>query len=172
MFHIASSVIGILQQMVAKKRSLDIFKLLSQIDSKNGEYFNTLTEQQQKELQPFVIMRWLTGTNDARQVYFVNEIVNRFAFELSNHKPLLYKLLCVASSGQAQRYKWKKPASRKGAGTLCMQVVKRYYKYNTRQAAEVIGLLTSDDIMDHAERIGLQKEEITKLKRELKARDG
>lgn len=159
--------------MAPKKRSLDIFTVLNNISKKNVGYYDTLPENEQKELQPFVVMRWLTGTKDARQVYFLNEIVNRFAFELGSHKELLYKLLCVATSGQGQRYQWKKVASRKGAGlTLCVDVVKRYYNYNTSQALDALGILTNDDILDHAEDIGLQKEDIAKLKKELKKRDG
>lgn len=155
-----------------KKRSLDIFELLSHISNKNAGYYDAMPENEQKEFQPFVVMRWLTGTRDARQVYFLNEIVNRFAFDLGNHKALLYKLLCVATSGQPQRYKWMKPASRKGAGTLITQVVKQYYGYNTQQATDVIGLLSDEDIIGYAEELGLQKEEVTKLKQELRKRNG
>jgi hypothetical protein len=158
--------------MTAKKRSLDIFKTLTHISNKDRGYYEALPDDVKKELQPFVVMRWLTGTSDPRQIYFINEIVNRFVFELGSHKPLLYKLLCVATSGQPQRYQWKKPASRKGAGTMCTQVVKQYYHYNTRQATEALGLLSNDDIMGYAEEIGLQKEDIAKLKRELKTRSG
>ncbi len=157
--------------MATKKRSLDIFTVLSQVSNKNGGYYSALPEGEQKELQPFVVMRWLTGTNDARQIYFINEIVNRFVFDLGSHKELMYKLMCVASSGQGKRYQWKKAASQKTAGSKeALRAIKQYYNYSTQQAMDVIGLLSDDDILNYAEEIGWQKEEITKLKRELKKR--
>lgn len=156
-----------------KSRSLNIFNVLSRISTKDNEYYNALEGNERKELQPFVIMRWLTGTSDARQIYFINELVNRVVFDFTHHKQLLFNLLCVSTSGSARRYQWMKPASRKGANlSTAIGVIKRYFKYNTREATEVLPILTNDQIMEFAEDLGLQKEEISKLKRELKTRDG
>lgn len=157
---------------IKKKRSLDIFNLLSRISKKDQNYYDKLEDHELKEFQPFVVMRWLTGTSDARQIYFINELLNKFVFDLGSHKQLLYQLMCVASSGQSQRYQWKKPASRKGAAlSLSMQVVKRYFNYSTQKASDVIGLLSNDDILSYAEQLGYQKEELTKLKAELRKRN-
>lgn len=159
-------------QPATKGRSLDIFSLLSRISEKNVEYFDKLTEQEAREFQPFVVMRWMTGTNDARQVYFVNELVNRYVFDFRD-KRLLYMLLTIASSGQPQRYRWKKPASRKSASlSTAVDVIKKYYDYTSKEATDVLGILTNDQIMSHAEDLGLQKDEIAKLRKELKTRDG
>jgi hypothetical protein len=156
-----------------KKRSLDLFSLLSRISTKKTDYYELLEDHEKKEFQPFVIMRWLTGTSDARQVFFMNELVNRFAFNLASHKSLLYKLMCVATSGKGQRYKWMKPASRKGASlTVCLQVIKQYYGYNTRQASDALMLLSNDALLGYAEELGMQKDDLSKLKKELKTRNG
>lgn len=156
-----------------KKRSLNIFGLLSHINKKHIEYYDKLEDNEKKEMQPFVVMRWLTGTKDARQIYFINELVNRFVFSLASHKSLLYKLMCVSSSGNTSRYHWKKPASRKGASlSVALQTIKQYYGYNTREAADALLILSDEAIINHAEELGLQKDDITKLKRELKTRNG
>jgi hypothetical protein len=117
-------------------------------------------------------MRWLTGTSDPRQIYFLNELVNPHVFEFRD-KRLLYYLLTIAASGQHQRYKWKKPASRKGASlSTAVTVIKRFYDYTTKQAVDVLPILSNEQIMEHAEDLGLQKEEINQLRKELKTRNG
>jgi hypothetical protein len=157
---------------MAKQRALDIFNLLSNISTKRREHFDALTEQELKEMQPYVVMRWLTGTFDAQQIYFINELVNPFVFELRD-KRLLYYLLTIAAAGKNQRYKWIKPASRKGTGlSTTMLVIKKTYNYTTKQATEVLPILTNEQIMQHAEDLGLQKEEIAQLRKELKTRNG
>lgn len=154
------------------ERKLNIFTLLSRIDQKDRQYIDTLEDQELKEYQPFVVMRWLTGTRDARQVYFTNELVNKYAFDLNQHKKLLYYLQCIAASGQSKRYQWLKPGSKKGDGTLTTSVVKQYFGYSSREAKHFIPLLSNDQILEYAEQLGWQKEEIAKLKKELKGRYG
>lgn len=152
---------------------LDIFQVLNNVSKKNINYYSSLSEEQQKALQPFVVLRWLTGTRDARQVYFLNELVNPFVFSMPNHKQLLYFLLTTATSGKQQRYTWAKSLTKKTSSTpIILGVVKSYFKYNTTDAVEAMVLLTNEDILSCAEQLGYQPDEITKIKKELKNRHG
>ena len=103
--------------MVQKKHKLDIFRVLNHTSRKDISFFNQLTEEEQKAYQPLVVMRWLTGTTDARQIYFINELVNPFVFSLPNHKQLLYNLMTTCTTGTPQRYYWNKTLSKKTTGT-------------------------------------------------------
>ena len=72
---------------------------------------------------------------------------------------------------KAQRYQWNKTVSSKTTKfPVAVGVVRNQYGYNTRQALEAMPLLSDDDIKEHADDSGLQKDEITKLKKELKNR--
>lgn len=153
-----------------KKFALDIFTVMSKLSSGNLHVWESLSLEEQKALSPLVTMRWMTGTNDLRQIIMMNEFVNVFAFNIGgNHKELMVKLLAVASSKQNQRYSWigakKKDASSKD--TLGIQVLKETYEYSTKEAKEVYHLLQKDDIMLLAERLGWQPDELKKLKKEL-----
>lgn len=152
---------------MAKEFALDIFHLLGQIDKKDMLFYSKLTDEQKKAFSPLVTMRWMSGTSDERQLTFLNHFVNPMVFNIGNHKELLYKLMCVASSGQARRYAWmaEKSGVKKIKG---LDVVMAYYDYGVREAKSVMHLLDADDIIGMAEELGYQKEELAKLKKELK----
>lgn len=154
---------------MAKERALNIFDALNKISVKQRGYYESLSEEQQKEFLPIVLMRWLSCTHDARQVYFINEIVNPFVFSLHKHKQLLAQLMTVSTSGSSQRYNWMKAKLKKTSGTPnIVNLVKEYYGYSTRRAVEVLPLLRDSDILGYAEDLGRQPDDISKIKKELK----
>lgn len=151
---------------------LDIFALLAEIDRKNINYYDTLSDEEQKGFQPFVVMRWLSGTKDSGQVCLLNEITNRYIFNLSNHKGLLYRLLTVCTSGKTKRYAWMKALPRKGgAFPMTISVLCDYYQFSKRYAVDALSVLSDETILEHAEFLGRQAAELTKIKTELKARN-
>lgn len=152
---------------MAKEFALDIFQLLGNIDKGNLAIWPTLTEEQRKSFAPLVVMRWMSGTSDDRQIIFLNEFVNKMVFTIGNHKELMMQLLAVSSSKQPRRYQWlaAKSGGKKHKG---MDVVCEYYGYGIRDAKEALKVLTNDDIIEMAEELGYQKDQIAKLKKELK----
>lgn len=150
---------------------LDIFGLLNNINKKDVSYYSKLSEEEQKAFVPIVTMRWLSGTKNEKQIIFLNELVNPYVFSLHKHKQLLYNLMIVSASGIHQRYSWIKCKPKK-TKTLpeCERIVSEYFRYNIKQASDAIPLLSDDTILEIAEELGLQKEEVTKLKKELKIR--
>jgi hypothetical protein len=152
-----------------EKKKLDVFRVLKAADAKNASFFGTLTEDEKKELQPFLVMRWMSGSGNAAQVYLINEFVNPYAFSLTNHKELLWQLLTVANVGKNQRYVWNKlPGKQSSSRPTAVKVVAQYYGYNTKEAQKVLDVLTREDVVELAEELGFQPDDITKLKRELK----
>ena len=154
---------------MATDSKLDIFAVLNHINKKDSGWYSRLQADQKKQLQPFVIARWATGTSDAKQVYFMNELVNRYAFSLGQEKELLWQLLTIASSGKSQRYSWIKGPSRPTTGkSNILKVIQQRYGYSVREALDVVPLLYKEDVLNMAYDLGWAGEEITKLKKEVK----
>lgn len=146
---------------------LDIFRVLDALNRRDIEFYSKLTEEEQKAFQPFLVMRWMSGTSDARQVYFINHFANPYVFALPNHKELLWYLLVVASSGRSQRYVWNKlPARASSPKPLSAKVVAQVFKYSMNDASEAVHVLSKNDILDMATDLGMQSDEISKIKKE------
>lgn len=153
---------------MVKERALDIFNLLEQIDRKNYDLWDKLTEDQRKEFSPLVTMRWMAGTTDPVQIIFLNEIINVMVFPLGDKKELLLKLLTVCSNGTPKRYQWinyKTGGNKKKK--LSTKLVADHYGISMREAEDTIKLFSSEEIMELAEVNGLQKDELKDLKKEL-----
>lgn len=149
---------------------LDLFGLLSKLDRKQYDLWKSYSEEERKEISPLIIMRWLSGTNDKRQIVFLNEIVNQVVFQLgTEHKELLLKLLAIANSGTPRRYFWQKQkttASEKRGAKRSVAVVEQYYQCSPKEAKEHLRLLEKEDIIQICESLGMQKEEIQLVKKE------
>jgi hypothetical protein len=158
-------------ELVVNKSPLDLFTTLNRISVKNREYYNDLDDESKKAFMPLVIQRWLTGTKDPRQVYFVNALVNPYVFQLHKHKELLYYLMTICGSGQSKRLVWKKAKGKHDTSKpVTIDLIKRAYHYNTVQAKDALQLLSKSDILDLAEDFGLQSEDVSKIKKELNSK--
>lgn len=153
------------------QKKLNIFNVLARINEKDTNYFDRLTEEEQKAFLPLIVMRWFSGVSNARQVYFINELVNPFVFSLHRHKKLLYYLLTICGSGGSQKYFWNKTISKKSSSTpMTIKVLRDYFGYSTLESIDALPLLSDIDIIMYAEELGCQKDEISKIKKELKSR--
>lgn len=157
--------------MSQTKYKLNIFETLNKISKKDASYFNQLSVDEQNSLQPLVVMRWLTGTDNARQIFFLNELVNPFVFALTNHKELLVHLMTVCCSNRNGRYKWKKLVNTKTSKyPMCNKIIQQFFGYSSKDAKEAFLLLDDDTIISYAEQLGTQTIDIRAIKKELRLR--
>lgn len=95
---------------MAKSYKNDIFEVIKNIDNKNYNYYDTLSDEQQKEIQPYVLMRWISTVNDEKKhIDFNNKVnnnVNLYFWQLSKYKDLQYKLLCTCGNKMFNKHLW------------------------------------------------------------------
>lgn len=154
---------------MATERKLDIFRVLGAADSKSADFYDELSDEEKKAYVPLVTARWMSGTNDERQIMMINEFLNPYLFSLYKHPHLLWKLTVACNSGRKQRYVWNKLPSGKEVGkSNTIKLIQSYYNYNTQHAVEALEVLSKDDVLAIAADMGLQPDDIAKIKRELK----
>lgn len=144
-------------------KKIDIFEVLRKIDECDVVYFQNLSEEEMKSIQPLVIMRWMTGTKDTTQIQRLNTISNSFIFSLQKEKMLLIKLL-MASSTSKKTYKWY---GKKQSGIMPksnVEIIMDYYNCSKKEAVEAVKLLSKDDILELAAELGYQKDDMTGIK--------
>ena len=95
---------------MAKQYKNDIFEVIKQIDNKNYQYYDSLSSEQQKEIQPYVLMRWISVVGDENKhmkyTQDINENVNMYFWELSKYKDLQWKLLCCCGTRSWNKHIW------------------------------------------------------------------
>ena len=156
---------------MSTKHKLDIFEVLKQINVKNTDFFTSLTDEEQKSIQPLVLMRWMSGNKSAQQIMMLNEFANQYVFSLSNDKKLLMDLLTICSPGHSTRANWIKRKKQSTSKTpLSLEVVKEIFHYSTKEALLSLHLIDNDTILMYAGELGRQSDEIKKLKVELRKR--
>jgi hypothetical protein len=147
---------------------LDIFDLLGKINSaKSGDIYSKLSDDAKKGFTPLIVMRWLSGTSDERQIILLNEFVNKYVFTLGKHPHLLMQLMQVASSKTSKRYQWIGVKSNK-KNNNSRKVVQEYFDMSAREVNLMNPFPNEAEIMQMAEELGWQKDEMTALKKEFK----
>lgn len=162
---------------MANNYKLDIKEVLKNIDQKNYEWFDHLTEDQKKSFEPYVVMQFLSsGQNDKDTKNYIevtNELLNKNFSVLSRNKELFYKLCCVCGTGDKTFHKFIKPKSNKKQ--TCEYVHKFLYDlYDESLTEDEVVLFvkenkeyTKGDWTDYAESLGWEDESIKHLTKEV-----
>ena len=146
--------------------ALDIFKLLSSIDKFDADYFNDLPDDEKKQIYFFLIQRWMTGTNDTRQILYLNNFANSKVWSLYKEPNLLYLMLCACSTGE-KRYSFPK-RKKKDTITETIKVVVEYYNCSLRDAKDYLKILSQENIFNICDALAVEKDILAKIKKELK----
>ena len=154
--------------MAAKDKKLDLFKeVLPNIDLRNKEYYSQLSDDQKKEISPYVLMRFVSSVKQQSLVdhhlIMVNEIVNREFSSLSKHPELQWKLLCLCGIGTKQFHPWIAPGKKQTKSKLqqALSELKPHYKRDEIELLEQV--MTKEDKVELFQSAGYTDKEIKEL---------
>ena len=146
---------------------VDIFDVLNRISCGEKDIWEKFSDEERKAISPLIVMRWLSGTSNQRQIVYLNTLVNHLIFVLAKHQDLLFKLMASCTDKRPARYQWIGQKKAGPSKKLTIKAIQQYYGYSQREANSVAHLLVKDDIIQMSESLGWEKDEITKLKKEL-----
>lgn len=153
---------------MAAERALDLFWLLGQLDRKKFGLWETLTEEQRKEVSPYMLLRWLSGNLDEpEQLVNLADIAAPLTFDLAHKKDLMLDLFAACTVGGPKRYNWVNYKIATKKKSLARDLIAKTYKWTLKQADEARHMFTNDELLELAQDQGWQADEVKELKKEL-----
>lgn len=132
---------------------------------RDKEFYNNLTEAEQKEFSPYVLMRFVSNVKGDRdlQEWFVemtNELVNKNHWELSkNHKGLLWKLYAQVGIGSKFYHEYMAAGKKQKAVKIEKLIAELNPAMKMSEVQLLASLMTKDDINDLFEQLGFDKKQ-------------
>jgi hypothetical protein len=89
-------------------KNLDLKRILKAVDTRNYNFYDTLSDEEKKEFSPYILMRYVSNVSgdDFLQEWYIertNELINKNHWTLSkNHRSLIWKLFASIGIGSVQ----------------------------------------------------------------------
>lgn len=122
-----------------ENQDLNIFDVLAALDRKDYDYYDRLSEAQQKKFVPYLIVQWMSAVKASPEIqgYYVMSTeynANKYLFNenIQKHSKLQWLMLCAASPGIGKQFhQWIPNISPKVAkleAPAKIKDIKDYYK--------------------------------------------
>lgn len=160
--------------MAAKERKLDLFELIRRAENRDFSYYDSLSEEEQKEFQPWVAMRFMSSAPNenfqhASALLMTDVVLNADFTLISKDKAFFYRLMCVAGGGEPKRHSMIRPPSSK----MKPQIVNELFAELIEEpmtASEIdtfmkINNISTKDLLEVAEDMGWDRDKIKLLKK-------
>ena len=159
------------KEKVPPSDKLNITNEMAQLDTKNREFFDSLTPEERKKFSTYLMLKWgpsVYGTPEMQAYYLmsVNENVNVDFFSISKH-PKLQWLCCTAASPGLGRQKHYWLASKKkevGTSTqLKKKLLEQFPTVKNEDIENIIKFSSQEDIQQWLENLGCDKKTIKEI---------
>jgi hypothetical protein len=94
-----------------ENQDLNIFDVLAALDRKDYDYYDRLSEAQQKKFVPYLIIQWMSAVKASSEIqgYYVMSTeynANKYLFNenIQKHSKLQWLMLCAASPGIGKQF--------------------------------------------------------------------
>lgn len=124
---------------------------MAMLDTKNREFFDDLTPEEQKKFSPFLMIRWaasVQGSPELQAYYLmsVNERLNKNFFDISTteHKKFQWLLATTVSPGMGkQKYGWLAAKKKDSTNNKAEKFLRNLYPLLKDDEIELLGRLNS-----------------------------
>lgn len=150
-----------------KVHKVDIKVVNENLINKNWQFYNSLSEADRKGVQTLIVQGWLSRTSKIKSVLALNDTVNPYVFSFYQHPLLTFQLLTTCFDKSKPPFQPWIPFVKTTNKSKSIKVICEYFNYNIQQAKEAFLLLQPADIIEYAEELGYQKDELQGIKSEL-----
>lgn len=150
-----------------KQKKLPLNDVLLAIDNHNLNYYSNLTDEDKKQFNSWLMMRFASSVNGPYAPHYlmaVNEFVNKDYQILHKHTELVWKLLCVCGVGKKQFHPWIKAPKSRVSKDKISEFILSLYPTMKRDEVELFKKVTPiDELIDLAKKSGLNDKEAEEL---------
>ena len=146
-----------------KKKELELSRVLSAIDTKNYEFYDTLSTVELKEFSPYILLRFVSNvdSNDSDlQEWFIertNELVNKNYFSLGkDNEKLLWQLYAATGTGYKTYHPYL-PALKKEFNKIEKLLAELHPSYKIEDVKLLASLMTDTEKGELLDDMGFDK---------------
>ena len=148
-----------------KKKELELSRVLSAIDTKNYEFYDTLSTVELKEFSPYILLRFVSNvdSNDSDlQEWFIertNELVNKNYFSLGkDNEKLLWQLYAATGTGYKTYHPYL-PALKKEFNKIEKLLAELHPSYKIEDVKLLASLMTDTEKSELLDDMGFDKKQ-------------
>lgn len=144
---------------------------MAAIDQRKFDWYANLSEDDQKSLSMWVLMRYCSSTDskvseiNEHYLSMTNELVNVHFNDLRNHPELQMRLMQCVGIGTNQFHSWVKPGKRKKDSSSASNKLFAFYEQkmphlDDDELTYMLSLMTPDEIKAHLTDYGMSDKQI------------
>ena len=164
------------KQEIKRTFKLDLSSLLKALDTRNYNFYSTLTDDEKKGFAGIVAMRYLSNVSDKNRelceyyLQIVNDAANKHFWnsEIQKHPELQYLILANCGIGTSQFHQWIKGPTKKKQNKVMLMLKEFYPTANENELQLFFDINSNEQILDIANMLGYQFDTIKEIKKELK----
>jgi len=144
---------------------LDIKRELVAVDTRNYDFYDNLTPEEQKAFSPYILMRYVsntTGDRDIQEWYLenTNEFVNKNHWTLSkNHKSLLWKLFAATGGGSSTYHPYMAVGKKEKVSKFENLLAETYPAKKIEDIKLLASLMTQEERQEFFDNLGFDKKQ-------------
>ena len=152
------------QTKTKKPRLLEIKDVLNAIDNRNYNFYDSLSDDQKKEFNPYILMRFVSnvsGNNDLQEYYLemTSELINKNHWLFSKEdKSLLWKLFASLGIGQTLFHPYL-PSLKLELNKIEKLIGELYPAMKIEDIKFLASLMTEEDKNELFEKMGFDKQQ-------------
>jgi len=153
-----------------KDHKINLTTMLGAMDRRQVDWFDKLDEDQKKEFEPWMAMRFCSsadGSQGIKEHYLLctNDFVNKNfgAISLKEHKELHWLSLRTVGIGKSVIHPFIKPPKRAPKNKLQTWLTEQFPHLSNDEIDLMISVNTKEALMDYARQLNLDPKQIKEL---------
>jgi len=141
---------------------LNIANEMRQLDRKNRQFYNELTDEERKKFSNFLMIRWgsaIEGSQELQEYYVqsTNHYLNKHFFNINRHPKLQWLCATAVSPGLGTpRHVWISPKKKEaGASARRKQLQAIFPTYKDDEIEVMMQVVTDKEIKEYRRQAGV-----------------